>query len=98
MRAQLEHLSEMASFPRVTIQVVPFATGGHAAAGGSFTILRFAEAELPDIVYIEHLTSALYLDDREDVEHYMEVMNSLSTQALTPAHSARFLAEITRET
>jgi transcriptional regulator with XRE-family HTH domain len=97
LRAQLEHLTEMARLPRVTIQVVPFATGGHAAAGGSFTILRFAEAELPDIVYIEQLTSALYLDDREDVEHYMEVVNALSAQALTPAETARFLTEITRE-
>jgi len=50
------------------------------------------------VVYIEQLTSALYLDKREDVDHYMEVMNRLSTEALTPARTARFLAEITRET
>lgn len=98
MRAQLEHLAAMAALPRVTIQVVPFSRGGHAAAGGSFTILRFAEAELPDIVYIEQLTSALYLDDRGDVEHYLEVMDALSAQALTPTQSARFLTEILRET
>ena len=98
MRAQLDHLAEVASLPQVTIQVVPFAHGGHAAAGGSFTILRFAEPELPDIVYIEQLTSALYLDDREDVYHYMEVMNELSTQALTPARTARLVTETTRET
>ena len=97
MRAQLYHLAEITGLPRVTIQVVPFSRGGHDAAGGSFTILRFAEQELPDIVYIEQLTSALYLDDREDVEHYMEVMNALSTQALTPAQTSRFLAEITQE-
>ena len=53
MRAQLERLAEVASLPQVTIQVVPFGGGGHAAAGGSFTILRFAEPELPDVVYIE---------------------------------------------
>ena len=98
MRAQLAHLIEVASQPRVTIQVVPFARGGHAAAGGSFTVLRFAEPEVPDIVYIEQLTSALYLDSREDVDHYMEVMNDLSTEALTPARSADLLAEITKET
>jgi hypothetical protein len=98
MCAQLEHLAEMASLPRVALQVVPFGHGGHAAAGGSFTILRFAEQELPDIVYIEQLTSALYLDDREDVDHYVEVMNEVSAQALTPADTARFLTEITRET
>jgi transcriptional regulator with XRE-family HTH domain len=98
MRAQLAHLIEVASQPQVTIQVVPFALGGHAAAGGSFTVLRFAEPEVPDIVYIEQLTSALYLDSREDVDHYLEVMNELSTEALTPARSAALLAEITKET
>jgi len=97
MRAQLERLAEVASLPQVTIQVIPFGGGGHAAAGGSFTILRFAEPELPDVVYIEQLTSALYLDGREDVDHYREVMNELSTQALTPDRTARVLAEITRE-
>jgi hypothetical protein len=98
MRAQLDHLAEVAGLPQVTVQVVPFGRGGHAAAGGSFTILRFADQELPDIVYIEQLTSALYLDDREDVDHYLEVMNHLSAQALAPAHTARLLTEITRET
>jgi transcriptional regulator with XRE-family HTH domain len=98
MRAQLERLAEIVSLPRMTVQVIPFSRGGHAAAGGSFTILRFAEQELPDIVYIEQLTSALYLDDRADVEHYMEVMNALSAQALTPADTSRFLSGIILET
>ena len=84
MRAQLERLVEMAKLRHVTIQVVPFSRGGHAAAGGSFTVLRFSEPEVPDVVYIEQLTSALYLDKREDVDHYLEVMNHLSTEALTP--------------
>jgi transcriptional regulator with XRE-family HTH domain len=97
MRAQMERLAEVADLPQVTIQVVPFGGGGHAAAGGSFTILRFAEPELPDVVYIEQLTSALYLESREDVDHYREVMNELSTQALTPDRTARVLAKITRE-
>src|SRR6266702_2843175 len=96
MRAQLNRLIEVAELPQVTIQVVPFGRGGHAAASGSFTILRFAEHELPDVVYIEQLTSALYLEKHEDVDHYMEVMNHLSAQALTPARTARFLTEITR--
>ena len=98
MRAQMNQLAWMAGLPNVTIQVVPFSRGGHAAARGSFAVLRFAEPELPDVVYIEQLTTALYLDKPEDVDHYMEVMNHLSTQALTPARSARFLTEITRET
>jgi hypothetical protein len=98
MRAQLNRLIEVSGLRHVTVQVVPFGRGGHAAAGGSFTVLRFAEHEVPDVVYIEQLTSALYLDKREDVDHYMEVMNDLSAEALTPAHTARLLTEIIRET
>jgi hypothetical protein len=98
MRAQLMRLREVAGLRNVTIQVVPFGQGGHAAAGGAFTVLRFSEADVPDVVYIEQLTSALYLDKRDDVDHYLEVMNRLSIEALTPARTARFLAEITRDT
>jgi uncharacterized protein DUF5753/helix-turn-helix protein len=87
MRAQLRHLIEISELPRVTLQVMPFAQGGHPAAGGSFSILRFAEPDLPDIVYIEQLTSALYLDRREEADTYMEVMNRLSAEAETPADS-----------
>jgi hypothetical protein len=97
MRAQMKRLIEVADLRHVTIQVIPFSGGGHAAAGGSFTVLRFAETDVPDVVYIEQLTSALYLDKREDVDHYMEVMNDLSTKALTPAQTAHFLAKIARE-
>ena len=98
MRAQLGHLADVTAMPQVTVQIMPFSHGGHAAAGGSFTILRFAEPDVPDVVYIEQLTSALYLDKREDVDHYLEVMNALSTEALTPAESTDFLAEVLRET
>ncbi len=97
MRAQLAHLADVTALPYVTVQIMPFSHGGHAAAGGSFTILRFAEPDVPDVVYIEQLTSALYLDKRDDVDHYLEVMNTLSTEALTPAQSTDFLAEILRE-
>jgi hypothetical protein len=62
-----------------------------------FAILRFGAADLPDVAYIEQLASALYLDKRDDVHHYMEVMNHLSDQALTPAQTARFVAEIALE-
>ena len=98
MREQLERLIKAADRPHVTIQVVPFRRGGHAGAGGSFTVLRFRQADLPDVAYIEQLTSALYLERRNDVDHYLEVMNRLSAEALTPAGTTRFLKEIIRET
>ena len=97
MRAQLERLIEVAELRHVTVQVVPFGQGGHAAASGAFTVLRFSEPEVPDVVYIEQLTSALYLDKLQDVDHYLEVMDHLSTDALTPVESARFLTEVLRE-
>jgi hypothetical protein len=96
MRAQLRHLIEVTEYPRVTLQVMPFSRGGHPAAGGSFTVLRFGEPDLPDIVYLEQLTSALYLDRRDEVDHYMEVMNRLSAEADTPADSARLLENIAK--
>jgi len=94
MRNQLRRLLELTQLPQVTLQVMPFDRGGHSAAGGSFSILRFAEPELPDIVYIEQLTGALYLDRPEETDHYREVMNSLSAEAETPAESERQLRRL----
>src|SRR5437764_228882 len=97
MRGQLRHLREIAELPQVTLQVVPFSRGGHAGAGGSFGVLRFAEPDLPDVVYIEQLTSALYLDRRSEVDHYMEVMNRLSADAFTPKETLRFLSDLAKQ-
>jgi len=98
MRAQFRRLIEAAGLPQVTVQVVPFARGGHAGASGSFTVLRFEEQDLPDVVYIEQLTGAVYLEQRSDVEHYLEVMDQLSGEALTPAATTRFIEQVAKET
>ena len=98
MRAQLGRLVEAARLPGVRLQVVPFARGGHAGASGSFSILRFGEPDLPDVVYMEQLTSAVYLDQRPDVEHYLEVADQLSGEALTPDDTIRFIEQVTAET
>jgi len=97
-RAQLRRLAEAAELPYVTLQVIPFARGGHAGASGAFSILRFQERDLPDVVYIEQLTSAVYLDQRPDVEHYLEVVDQLSGEALPPADSTAFIEQAARET
>jgi transcriptional regulator with XRE-family HTH domain len=94
MRAQLEHLREAATWPNVTVQIMPFDRGGHAAAGGPFTMLRFAEPALPDIVYLEQLTSATYLDKREDTDHYLSVMNQLCVEGLPAADTPGFLTSL----
>jgi transcriptional regulator with XRE-family HTH domain len=98
MRAQLRHLLTMAELPNVTIQIVPFEAGGHAAAGGPFSILRFADPDLPDVVYLEQLTSALYLDKPEALSSYLLVMDRLCMKAATPADSARILKKILGKT
>jgi hypothetical protein len=98
MRKQLRHLLDMAQRPNVTIQVIPFNAGGHAAAGGPFSVLRFAEYDLPDVVYLEQLTSALYLDKPEVVDDYLAVMERLCNEAATPASSLKALRTMLRET
>lgn len=97
MHEQIKYLVEVARLPTVTIQVLPYSVGGHPAAGGSFSILRFAEAELPDVIYAEQLTSALYLDKRQDVELYMSVMERLSVQAEPPKTSVAILNSLLEE-
>ncbi len=97
MRRQLQHLIEAADRPNVTIQVVPFKAGAHAAAGGPFSVLRFAERDLPDVVYLEQLTSALYLDKRETVDHYMAVMERLCLEAAPAASTASLINAVLRD-
>jgi hypothetical protein len=94
MRAQLQHLIELDESPYVTLQIMPFGRGGHAAAGGSFAMLRFAEPDLPDVVYIEQLTGALYLEKSEDIDYYLEVMDRAGTEADPPAAARDTLASI----
>jgi transcriptional regulator with XRE-family HTH domain len=97
MRNQIGSLIEAATLPQVRLQVVPFHAGGHAGAGGAFTILRFGDQDLPDVVYIEQLTSALYLDKREDLDQYAAAMERLSAQAEPPSHTPEILAGILRD-
>ncbi|MEV4079126.1 helix-turn-helix transcriptional regulator [Nonomuraea fuscirosea] len=80
-RAQLEHLLQACTLPNVTLQIVPFRLGEHAATGGPFTLLRFDAPDLPDVVYMEQLTSAVYLDKRPETDEYALVMNILAIQA-----------------
>ncbi len=88
--AQIEHLLELTKRPSVTLQVVPYQFSGYAAEG-SFTTLRFMEPELPNVVYIEHLTGALYLDKRSDTELYGRVFDRLTVDAHTPDHTRQLL-------
>jgi transcriptional regulator with XRE-family HTH domain len=93
---QVEHLIKLTARPNITLQIVPYQFSGYAAEG-SFTALRFAEPELPDVVYIEHLTGALYLDKRSDTELYGRVFDRLTVDAYTPDHSRQLLMKVRTE-
>lgn len=98
MREQLRHLLDVATLPNITLQVMPFRFGMHAAEGGAFTILRFPESDLSDVVYVEQLWGALYLDKREDIDPYLTAMEQLCVESTTPGGTAEILGDILRET
>jgi transcriptional regulator with XRE-family HTH domain len=98
MREQIQHLIEMAELPNITLQIVPIHSKAHPALGGQFTILRFSNPDLPDIVYLEQLTSALYLDKNEDVQHYLIIMDQLSVQANSPTETIKLLNNTLKKT
>ena len=97
LRDQLKHLLDLTDLPNVTVQIVPFEAGPHAAAGGPFTILRFPERDLPDVVYLEQLNSAQYLEQTDDVMAYLAVINQLCVQAATGTASRDMLRALLKE-
>ena len=97
MRGQLERLIEAAKLPNVTLQILPFGEGAHPAMVGSFSVLRFPEEELPDVVYIEHLTSALYLNKPEEVDQYLHVMEGICVRAAAPERTVELLDKVLDE-
>jgi transcriptional regulator with XRE-family HTH domain len=97
MRDQLERLIEAAELPNVTLQVLPFGAGAHPAMVGAFSVLRFPDQELPDIVYVEHLTSALYLSKQEDVDQYLHVMESICVRSAPPDRTVDIVAGVLDE-
>jgi len=98
MGAQLERLIKASELPNVTLQVLPFHAGAHAAEAGAFTILRFPEPDLPDVVYIEQLTGALYLDKRDDADVHMAAMDRLGVESAPPRTTVKILSRTLQET
>lgn len=97
MREQIDHLITMAELPNVALQVIPIHSDAHVALGGPFTILRFSDPDLPDIVYLEQLSSALYLDKAEDVQNYRAIMDRLCLQSESPAETINFLSNLRKD-
>jgi len=97
MRAQIGHLLEISQLRHVNIQVLPFRAGGHAAGGGPVILLRFAGDQLPDVVYLEQLTSAVYPSKPAELAYYWDMLNQLATQADPPIASTTILNQIRKE-
>jgi transcriptional regulator with XRE-family HTH domain len=93
LRDQLRYLISLSTKRNLTLQITPLGAGGHAAPG-AFTILRFSDHEMPDIVYMEHLTSALYFDKKSDVDRYLLAMERLSIISARPSETRRILSGI----
>lgn len=95
MRDQLESLiATVTKMRNVRLQVLPLARGGHGAMGGSFTILRFPHHSMPDVVYLEQLTSALYLERADDVDSYFDAISQLFVEAAPLTDTVAILDKI----
>ncbi len=97
MRLQLEYLLGMGSLPNVAVQVIPFGGGAHPAMGRPFVILVFPERVDPDVVYLEDLTSSLYLEDVDEVDRYNMFFNHLRATALSFDDSSALITSVLKE-
>ncbi|MEU4995440.1 helix-turn-helix transcriptional regulator [Streptomyces sp. NPDC021622] len=97
MREQLDKLLESVELPHVTLQIAQFSAGPHPGTYGPFVLFRFAMPELPDMVYSEYLTGAVYLDARGEVATHLEVMDRMAAQAATAHRTKEILRDVRKE-
>ncbi|WP_330288816.1 helix-turn-helix domain-containing protein [Streptomyces sp. NBC_00576] len=97
MREQLESLVEQSQLPHVTVQVIPFEMGAHPGLNGQYAILEFPDAADSSVVYIEGVTSDLYLEKAQDVQKYSVMYEHLRAQALNVEQSRQFIADLAKE-
>ncbi|PIM73718.1 transcriptional regulator [Streptomyces sp. JV178] len=96
MASQLRHLLTMAELPHITIQVLPFTTGAHAAAVGSFLILAGQKPDL-DVVYVDLIGGGLFMEKPQELERYRLAFQYLKAQALDLESSAQLIHRISKE-
>ena len=97
MIEQLEHLIEMSQLPHVTVQMIPFTMGAHPGVSGQYAILEFPDAADSSVVYIEGVTSDLYLEKAQDVQKYSVMYEHLRAQALNADQSREFISNIAKD-
>ncbi|MFF6994835.1 helix-turn-helix domain-containing protein [Streptomyces sp. NPDC008313] len=93
MRDQIDLLLEVTRSDHVTLQIAEFADGPHPGTYAPFTLFRFAEPELPDMVYSEYLTGAVYLDSRAEVAAHLEVLDHMTARAASAQRTRTLLEE-----
>ena len=93
MREQLDKLLEFTERDRVTLQLAEFKDGPHPGTYAPFTLFRFGEPELPDMVFTEYLTGALYLDSRTEVSAHLEVLDHMTARAASAQRTRKILRE-----
>jgi hypothetical protein len=98
MKCQIIHLLKQAARPNVTIQLLPYSVGAHAAQGGAFTIMHFRADELRDVVYVEHLAGAQYIEQPDDVERYSRAMDHISAEAMSSEETIALLESLAEST
>ncbi|MGX2997861.1 helix-turn-helix domain-containing protein [Streptomyces sp. JNUCC 64] len=97
MRAQIDKLLDRTGLPNVVLQIARFDAGPHPGTYGPFVLFRFAVPELPDMVYSEYLTGAVYLDARPEVARHLEVMDRMAAQAATAHRTKEILRDLRKE-
>nr|WP_203592520.1 MULTISPECIES: helix-turn-helix transcriptional regulator [unclassified Streptomyces] len=97
MREQLEHVMELSQLPHITVQVLPFEVGAHAGINGQYSILEFADAADSSVVYIEGVTSDLYLEKPHDVQKYTVMYEHLRAQSLNVEQSRQLVERLAKD-
>ncbi|MFF0437314.1 helix-turn-helix domain-containing protein [Streptomyces sp. NPDC004327] len=96
MVAQLEHLVEQSHLPHVTVQVLPFHMGAHPGISGHYAILEFPDTSDSSVVYIEGVTSDLYLEKAQDVAKYSVMYEHLRAQALNADDTRAYVMKLAK--
>jgi transcriptional regulator with XRE-family HTH domain len=97
LRAQLDRLIEAVQLPNIKLQIMPFGFCAHEGMYGPFTVFRFPHEEISDIVYVENLVGAVYLDEYDDVTTFQKALDRMCAQALQVQRTVEFLGDIRKE-
>jgi transcriptional regulator with XRE-family HTH domain len=97
MREQIDHLLHISRRRNITLQIVEFASGHHSGAHGPVALFRFGAGELPDMVYVEYLTGAVYIDERNEVASHHAVLDEIAAQAATARRTKEILLDLRKE-